>query len=65
MLGEKHPNTLISMNNLAFILKKRGQDVKAIKLMKKYVQLQILIIDADYPHTLSSPAAFGMDSRRG
>ena len=35
VLGEEHPDTLTSMNNLAFIWKKQRRDTEAIELMKK------------------------------
>ena len=54
VLGEEHPDTLTSINNLAFTLKGRGQNAEAIKLMKKCVQLRTLALGADHPHTLSS-----------
>jgi Tetratricopeptide repeat len=39
MLGEEHPETLTSMNNLAFTLKEQGRKGEAIKLMAECVQL--------------------------
>jgi hypothetical protein len=56
MLGEEHPSTLTSINNLAFTLKGRGQNAEAIKLMEKCEQLQTLVLGANHPHTLSSSA---------
>ncbi len=56
VLGEEYLDTLISMNNLVFILKGRGQNAEAIKLMEKCVQLQTRVLGVDYPYTLSSSA---------
>jgi hypothetical protein len=53
------------MNNLTFTLKGRGQDAEAIKLMEKCVQLRILVIGADHPHTLSSAAVIGWQTETG
>jgi len=44
VLGEEHPDTLTSMKNLASILKGRGQNAEAIKLMEKCVQLLTLVL---------------------
>jgi len=57
VLGKKHPFTLTGMNNLAFVLKGRGQDAEAIKIIGKCVRLRTLVLGADHPHTLSSSNA--------
>jgi hypothetical protein len=57
VLGEEHPDTLTSMNNLALTWKGQGRGAEAMKLMEKCVQLRTLVIGADHPHTLSSSAA--------
>jgi hypothetical protein len=57
VLGAEHPDTLTTMNNLAFTLKGCGQDAEAIKLMEKCVQLRTLVLGANHPYTLSSSAA--------
>jgi len=54
VLGEEHPDTLTSINNLAFTLKGHGQNAEAIKLMEKCVQLRTLVLGANHPYTLSS-----------
>jgi hypothetical protein len=38
VLGEEHPDTLTSMNNLAFTWKGQARDIEAIDLMDKCVQ---------------------------
>jgi hypothetical protein len=35
VLGEEHPDTLTSMNNLAFTWKSYGRDHDALRLMKE------------------------------
>ena len=35
VLGAEHPDTLTSMNNLAFTWKGQGQDKEALKLMEQ------------------------------
>ncbi len=54
VLGKEYPDMLTIMANLAFTLKGHGQNVEAIKLLEKYIQLQILVLSADHLHTLSS-----------
>jgi hypothetical protein len=56
VLGEEHPDTLTSMSNLAFTLKKHGRDEEAIKLMEDCKLLQELVLGAEHPNTLSSTA---------
>jgi len=57
VLGEEHPDTLTSMNNLAYTWKGQGRDEEAIKLMSECVQLRTQILGAGHPFTLSSLAA--------
>ena len=49
VLGKEHPNTLISMHNLAFAWKAQGETAKAINLMDECVNLQTRIKGAN-PH---------------
>ena len=39
ILGEKNLSTLVSMNNLAFMIKGLGQIKDAVNLMEEYIQL--------------------------
>ena len=57
VLGEGHPSTLTSMNNLAFTWESQGRRAEAINLMEKCVDLRNRILGADHPATLSSSAA--------
>jgi hypothetical protein len=54
VLGEEHPDTLTSMNNLAYTEKGQGRDEEAIRLMSNCVQLRTQRLGADHPFTLSS-----------
>ena len=58
VLGEEHPSTLTSMNNLAFTWKGQCKNTKAINLMSECVHLQTRILGLNHPDTLSSSAAF-------
>jgi hypothetical protein len=53
-LGADHPDTLISMNNLAFTWKGQGRNEAAIKLMSECIRLRTHKLGIDHPHTLSS-----------
>ncbi len=57
MLGEKHPDTLISMNNLAFTWEAQGRNAEAINLMEQCVHLRGQILGVDHPSTVASSAA--------
>ena len=54
VLGVEHPDTLTSMNNLAFTLKLQSYDEEAISLIKKCFQLQKRL---QHPYTEPSPEA--------
>jgi hypothetical protein len=54
VLGAEHPDTLTSMNNLAFTWKRQDKDKQALKLMEQCVALRSKTIDTNHPHTLSS-----------
>jgi hypothetical protein len=57
VLGEEHPDTLSTMNDLAFTMKEQGRKEDAIKLMIEYVQLRERILGLGHPYILSSAAA--------
>ena len=44
MLGAEHPDTLTSMNNLAFTWKEQGRDADTLRLMEYCVQLRARIL---------------------
>lgn len=53
-LGIDHPDTLISMQNLACIWKETGKGVQAIRLLEECIQSRKRILSPDHPDTLSS-----------
>ena len=57
VLGEEHPSTLTSMNNLACMWNGQGRNEEAIRLMSECVQLSTQILGASHPFTLSSLTA--------
>jgi Tetratricopeptide repeat len=64
VLGPEHPDTLTSMNNLAFTWKEMERDTEAIRLMKDCVQLLKRILGINHPNTVSSSATLtGWETR--
>ena len=57
VLGPEHPDTLTSMNNLAFTWKWYGRDKEAMELMKECVALWTKVVGINHPQTLSSSTA--------
>ena len=57
VLGEEHPDTLSSMNNLAFTMKEQGSRVDAIRIMMECVQLRNQVLGPEHPEALSSATA--------
>jgi hypothetical protein len=53
-LGADHPDTLTSMNNLAFTWKSQGRNIEAFRLMSECYRLRKQKIGADHPNTISS-----------
>jgi len=49
VLGEEHPDTLTSINNLAYTWKGQGRDEEAIRLMTECAQLRTQILGAGHP----------------
>ena len=56
-LGVYHPDTLTSMNNLAFTWKGSGKEIEAVSLMEESVQLQKRILGVNRPNSILSCAA--------
>ena len=54
VLVEEHPDTLISMTNLAFTVQGQGRNNEVVKLMSECVRLRSRILGAEHPDTLSS-----------
>jgi hypothetical protein len=56
-LGVDHPDTLISMDNLAFAWKGTGRETEAVRLVEECVQSQKRVLGLNHPHTISSGTA--------
>jgi Tetratricopeptide repeat len=56
VLGEEHPDTLSSMNNLAFTMKEQHKRGEAFELMAECVRLGNQILGVKHPDALSSAA---------
>lgn len=54
VLGDEHPDTLTSMNNLVFTLKSRGFMNKAIFLMEDYCNVGLAVFGPQHPIIVSS-----------
>ena len=53
LLGEDHPQTLISGNNLANAYREAGRITEAITLLEQVLSDSICILGQDHPHTLA------------
>ena len=58
MLGQEHPDTLVSMNNVALNLKDKGENEKAISLMEECVRKRKQVLGQDHPFTKGSEDVF-------
>lgn len=54
VLGDEHPDTLNSMNNLAFTLKSQSRNEDAISLMERCYGLWKQVLDPKYPDAETS-----------
>ena len=54
VLGDKHPDTLTSMNNLAFTLQSQARHEEALALMEECFQSRQQVLGKQHPHTQSS-----------
>ena len=54
MLGDEHPNTLISMSNLSVVWKGQGRDEEATELMERCLQQKLMTLGTGHPDTLSA-----------
>jgi len=54
VLGEEHPDTLLSMANLAYTWKSQSRNKEAILLMEKCSELQKQILGRHHPYTETS-----------
>jgi hypothetical protein len=53
VLGEEHPSTLTSMNNLAFTFKGQGRDDDALKLITECLSLLKGVLGDSHPNTVA------------
>lgn len=53
VLGEEHPDTLLSIATLTYTWKSQGRLNEALELMRRYVELEQQILSPDYPYTVS------------
>ena len=54
VLGEDHPNTLESLNNLAFIFYSKGEYDRALPLFEECLAKRKRVLGDDHPDTLES-----------
>jgi len=54
VLGEEHPDTLISMANLAYTLKDQSHDDEAIKMVTSCLELSMKVLGPSHPDTQST-----------
>ncbi|KFY28121.1 hypothetical protein V491_00628 [Pseudogymnoascus sp. VKM F-3775] len=54
VLGKGHPDTLMSMNNLAIALEKHGKFAEAEAMHRQALQLRETVLGKDHPDTLAS-----------
>ena len=57
VLGEEHPDTLTSMNNLPFTNEVQGQIAEAVKLMQECIRLRSRALGANYSDKISYSTA--------
>lgn len=54
VLGECHPQTLISRNNLASTYQTAGDPARAIPLLEQTLAASVRVLGEDHPQTLTS-----------
>ncbi|PNP77903.1 hypothetical protein FNYG_08629 [Fusarium nygamai] len=54
VLGKEHPSTLMSMNNLALVLRKIGEYKEAEKMHRETLAMMKKVLGKEHPDTLSS-----------
>jgi hypothetical protein len=60
VLGDEHPDTLISMNNLAFTFKEQDRVEEAMALLEDCTRMGRRVLGPDHPDTTSSQHALNM-----
>jgi hypothetical protein len=56
-LGADHPDTLTSMNNLAYTWNSMGKETEAIDLIQRCIRLSEIKLGVDHPYARSSVIA--------
>ena len=54
VLGEEHPDTLASMNDLAVVLRHQGKYEDAEQMHRQTLDLMKKVLGADHPSTMAS-----------
>ena len=54
MLGDRHPQTLVSMNNLGLLLEQRGNLAGAEALWREALQGRREVLGESHPNTVAS-----------
>ncbi len=52
VLGESHPDTLMSMNNLASLYNSQGEHGKALPLYEQCLEITRVVLGESHPDTL-------------
>ena len=60
MLGPEHPDTLISMNNLAEVLRDQGKYQAAEEMHRRALELKGKVLGPEHPSTLASMNNLGL-----
>ena len=64
MLDKEHPNTLISMNNLAVVLGRQGRYAEAERMHQQTLQLREKVLGKEHPDTLNSRTGLALVRQR-
>ena len=54
VLGQEHPDTLTSMNNLAMVLSSQGKYEEAEEMHRQTLELREKVLGKEHPYTLTS-----------
>jgi Flp pilus assembly protein TadD len=54
VLGKEHPSTLMSMNNLAFVLRDQGKHEQAEEIHRQTLEPKETALGKEHPSTLMS-----------
>jgi Flp pilus assembly protein TadD len=54
VLGADHPDTIISVNNLAVCIDRQGRSVEAEPIFRQALEARTRVLGADHPSTIAS-----------